>query len=64
MKLIETIKNFWHEVAIEMRKVSWPSKKQSWDSTLVVMVVMGLVTVYVGFSDLIFTEIMKFVYSF
>lgn len=63
MKLVNDIKKFWKEVMLEMKKVSWPSRKQSWDSMIVVLVVLGLVTLATGLVDGVFSKLMDFIYS-
>jgi len=47
----------------EMKKVAWPSRKQSWDSMIVVLVVLGIVTLACGIVDGSFNWIMDLVYS-
>ena len=63
MKAINNIKKFWHEVMLEMKKVSLPSRKQSWDSMIVVLIVMGLLTLACGVVDGAFNFVMDLVYS-
>ncbi len=63
MSAVNSIKKFWKEVMLEMKKVSWPSRKQSWDSMIVVLVVLGLFTVACGLVDGAFNWIMGFVYG-
>lgn len=63
MSIVNDIKRFWKEVMLEMKKVSWPSRKQSWDSMIVVLVVLGLVTVACGLVDGGFRFVMDLIYS-
>ncbi len=49
---------FMREVIVEMRKVSWPSRQQTQDMTLLVIVVSVAVGAYLGALDFIFAQIM------
>ena len=61
--VVNKIKKYFEEVVSEMKKVSWPQKKQSWDSMNVVLIVIFILTVYVGTADWLFVSLMKFIYS-
>ena len=61
--VVNKIKKYFEEVVSEMKKVSWPSKKQSWESMNVTLVVILLLTVYVGLADWLFVTLMKFIYT-
>ncbi len=51
--------NYLREVRAELKKVSWPSWKQVWYSTLIVIVFSLVVSVYLGIIDMIFTALFK-----
>jgi preprotein translocase subunit SecE len=55
----EKIVNFVTDVVKEMSKVTWPKKEELRDSTVIVLVVCGVITVFVYFVDLAVSEIMK-----
>lgn len=61
--VVTKIKKYFEEVVNEMKKVSWPSKKQSWESMNVVIVVILLITAFVGLADWLFVSLMKFIYT-
>jgi preprotein translocase subunit SecE len=42
---------FLREVRIELKKVTWPSKKQTLGSTLVVIVLVSLIAIFLGVID-------------
>jgi len=46
------------EVIREIKKVTWPSKKQTQDMTLLVIVVSLAVGLYIGLLDTIFQKLM------
>jgi preprotein translocase subunit SecE len=43
---------FLREVKIELKKVTWPSRKQTMGSTLVVIVLVIIISVFLGIVDM------------
>ena len=52
MKIFDYIK----DTKAEMTHVSWPTKKQVLAYTLLVIMISIIISIYLGFFDLIFTE--------
>jgi preprotein translocase subunit SecE len=52
---------FLRDVRVEMGKVTWPTRKDLAQSTLVVLVAVGIATVYVGALDFVFEKALAFV---
>jgi preprotein translocase subunit SecE len=42
---------FLREVKVELKKVTWPSRKQTMGSTLVVLVVVAIIALFLGIVD-------------
>ena len=42
------IQRFSRETVGELRKVSWPTRQEAWQSTLVVLVVLAFMSVFLG----------------
>ena len=61
--MIGSIKNFSSEVVVEMKKVSWPSKEQLKESTMVVLVVTIILTTFVWVIDQIMSFTMTGLFS-
>jgi len=61
--MFEKIKQFFKEFRVEMRKVTWPSRKEVVASTGVVLVVVILISVYLGLTDLLFSELLRLMLS-
>jgi preprotein translocase subunit SecE len=55
--VMEKVLDYIRESRAELRKVTWPTKQQMWYSTLVVIVVTFMVSVYLGLVDLLLTGI-------
>ena len=59
MAIIEKIKSFLKEVYVELKRVSWLSKKEVSRYTLIVLAVSLVVAAFLGGLDYIFSEIIK-----
>jgi preprotein translocase subunit SecE len=53
--------NFIKEARAELRKVTWPNRKQLISSTIVVIITVALVAVFLGVVDLIFSRIVTII---
>jgi preprotein translocase subunit SecE len=42
---------FLREVKVELKKVTWPSKKQTMGSTVVVLVIVAIISLFLGIVD-------------
>ncbi|WP_024823027.1 MULTISPECIES: preprotein translocase subunit SecE [Aminobacterium] len=56
---MEKILSFVREARAELKKVTWPGKKQVWYSTLVVIVFTLFVAAYLGVIDLALTGLLS-----
>ena len=56
--IFQSIPSFFSEVKKEMKKVSWPTKKQTMISTLIVIGLSIIIAIYLGGLDAIITWIM------
>ena len=61
--MIEKIKTFWREARVEIKKVTWPDKKVTGASTVVVLVVVAVVSVYLGVVDALLSYLYQLVLS-
>ena len=55
---MESILRYFREAKAELRRVTWPTKKQLWYSTLVVVIVALLAAAYLGLVDMLLTAIL------
>ena len=51
MSWTERARDFVKDVQVEVRKVSWPTRQELRDSTLVVIATVVIVAAYVGIVD-------------
>lgn len=49
--MFEKVKKFLNEVAIELKKVSWPTRKETINSTFVVIVLMFILAAFLAVVD-------------
>jgi preprotein translocase subunit SecE len=56
---VDRIRRFANEAWSELKKVTWPSREQTRNLTVLVVVVSAAVGLYITFFDLIFTQLVK-----
>ncbi len=57
------ILTFVREARAELKKVTWPGKKQVWYSTIVVIAFTLLVSAYLGIVDMVLTGVFSRIFS-
>ena len=55
------IKRWWRETIGELRKVTWPTPREAWRLTKIVLLVMIIMGVILGGLDFIFTKLVGLV---
>lgn len=57
------IKNiaFWQGISDELKKVSWPSRQQTFKLTFVVIIVSLIIGFYIGIIDILLAKALQFV---
>jgi preprotein translocase subunit SecE len=60
-EIFQKIKQFLNGAKAELRKVTWPSKKQTLASTAVVIIIVFIVAVYLGIVDYVLAKIVKLI---
>jgi preprotein translocase subunit SecE len=53
------LRNYLREVVYELKKVVWPSRKQTIGTTAIVVIVVMIFGIYLGIVDAIFSHIMR-----
>jgi preprotein translocase subunit SecE len=56
---LEMIRRYFRESRIELRKVTWPSREQTVNLTLVVVVVCVVIALFLGGIDYVFASVIK-----
>jgi preprotein translocase subunit SecE len=56
---VEALRRYFRESRIELRKVTWPSREQTVNLTLVVVVVCVVIALFLGGIDYVFASLIK-----
>ena len=57
--MFKKVTDFFAEVKVEMKKVTWPTREELVESTKLVIVASVVVTVFIGVVDNILSAIIK-----
>lgn len=57
----KSLKSFFTEIKAELKKVTWPSKSQLVNNTLVILIFIAVVTVILALLDTAFAKLFEFV---
>jgi len=60
--MIKKLQQFIENVKKEMAKVTWPTRDELMNSSIIVVVVSALFAVYVFFADLIISKLVELLY--
>ena len=55
----EAAKQFLREVKTELKKVTWPSRKDALSGTLVVLVAVFIIAIFLGIVDSVLSNLIK-----
>jgi preprotein translocase subunit SecE len=50
------IRNYFRETVGELKKVNWPTRKEAWNLTLVVLAVLFAMSTILGMFDFLFSR--------
>jgi preprotein translocase subunit SecE len=56
---LKATSQFFREVKVELQKVTFPTRQETVGSTVVVLVLTVIVSIYLGFSDWALAKIVK-----
>ncbi len=51
MSTMERLNGFLKEVRVESRKVTWPTREELWESTMVVLVTVAIISCFIAVVD-------------
>ena len=49
---ISNVRQFWHEITLEMKKVSWPTRTEVMNTTLITIIVVFFFAAFLWVSDM------------
>jgi preprotein translocase subunit SecE len=53
------IRHFWHEIGLEMKKVSWPARSEVVSTTVIVVIAVFFFAAYLFVADILFTYVIE-----
>jgi preprotein translocase subunit SecE len=59
--IVQKIIQFLNEAKAELKKVTWPSTRQTLASTSVVIIIVFIVAIYLGIIDYILAKVVKLI---
>jgi preprotein translocase subunit SecE len=59
--IIGNITQFIKDAKVELKKVTWPTPKQTMASTAVVIIIVFIVAIYLGLVDFALAKLVKFI---
>lgn len=62
-KIWERIVEYFKDTRGELRKVSWPTRQQATNLTLIVLAVTVIMAIFLGSLDFIFASLVRFIVS-
>lgn len=63
MNVISKPVNFLKEVRLELTKVAWSTRQELIDSTIVVIVVTAIVSVFIGIVDILLSKLLSVLFK-
>jgi preprotein translocase subunit SecE len=57
---MQKIFRFFKDVKLELSKVVWPKREQVIKLTLIVFIISGIIALYTGALDFLFTKLLEF----
>jgi len=58
---VQKIRLFFESVKAELSKVTWPTRKETIATTGVVIVIIALISIFLGLCDVILAKMMQFI---
>ncbi len=58
-RMIEPVLRYFRDTRAELRKVTWPTREEAWNLTLIVLGTVIVMAIILGTADFIFGKIMQ-----
>jgi len=58
---VQKVKPFLDSVKIELSKVTWPTRKETMATTGVVIVIIFLISIFLGVCDVVLAKLMRLI---
>lgn len=58
---VQNVKSFFESVKIELGKVTWPTRKETIATAMVVVIIVLLISLYLGACDIVLAKLMRLI---
>lgn len=58
-RVIDPVVHYLRDTRAELRKVTWPTRQEAWNLTLIVLGAVVAMSIILGLADFFFAEIMR-----
>jgi preprotein translocase subunit SecE len=58
---VQKVMMFFESVKLELSKVTWPTRKETMATTAVVVVIVLLISIYLGTCDIVLAKLMRLI---
>lgn len=58
-RMIEPVLRYFRDTRAELRKVTWPTREEAWNLTLIVLGTVIVMAIILGAADFVFGKIMQ-----
>jgi preprotein translocase subunit SecE len=58
---VQNVKTFFESVKLELSKVTWPTRKETVATTGVVIIIVFMISIYLGLCDVVLSKLMRLV---
>jgi len=62
-RIADSIRQYFDETIGELRKVTWPTRKEAINLTIVVLIVMVSMSVALGFLDFLYSQFFRLLFA-
>ena len=59
--IVQNIKTFLESVKLELGKVTWPTRKETVATTGVVILIVCIISIYLGLCDVVLSKLVRLV---
>ena len=60
-RIFQKVIQFLSEAKVELKKVTWPTPRQTLASTSVVIIIVFIVAIYLGIVDYVLAKLVKYI---
>jgi len=61
MKFLEKTKRFFRELRSELRKVVWPTRKETMQYTMIVVATVAVISLFIWIVDSVFSGLLRLI---